>query len=273
MDISVKKRLHIGFMVLSEIIVACLSLHPIFYLNENQLLYISSTSAQIVAGFFGLTITGYIFLSEKLGTDSENDESLADIIDQLKVEYRSQLIFIGIVVFGSVVCSLTSIALGIEKISTIGFVGNFILSNSVFLAVCAVAFIISFVLVVIDPQKISRASDATKRRLDNSGGNDSHVKDEGNLADFLKTYNEIERMLAEKVFAIMGKDYQNRNQVSMYQNLKILVSTGVIEKNLYDEIDYLRRYRNSIVHGLDMSVSQKACDTANHIRDELNHTK
>ncbi|MEX8493217.1 hypothetical protein, partial [Sphaerotilus sp.] len=41
----------------------------IFYLNENQILYIYSTSAQVIAGIYGLTLTGFIFYRNELSRE------------------------------------------------------------------------------------------------------------------------------------------------------------------------------------------------------------
>ena len=47
------------------LLIIALLLKPI-QLNETQIMYLSSTLAQVCAALFGLTITGYIFLEDKL---------------------------------------------------------------------------------------------------------------------------------------------------------------------------------------------------------------
>ena len=53
----------IGSAVLS--IIASFLCHPKFLLNENQLLYLFSSMAQIIGSVFGLTLTAYVFFVDK----------------------------------------------------------------------------------------------------------------------------------------------------------------------------------------------------------------
>lgn len=50
----------LGVTVLN--IIWALGGKPLFILNENQLLYLFSSMAQIIGGVFGLTLTAYVFL-------------------------------------------------------------------------------------------------------------------------------------------------------------------------------------------------------------------
>jgi hypothetical protein len=45
--------------------------HALFELTENQIMYLYSTSAQVLAAVYGLTLTGYIFLRGDLNREAE----------------------------------------------------------------------------------------------------------------------------------------------------------------------------------------------------------
>jgi hypothetical protein len=48
-------------------------------LDENQILYLFSISAQVIAAIYGLTLTGFIFLRNELSREEFEDETLVDL--------------------------------------------------------------------------------------------------------------------------------------------------------------------------------------------------
>lgn len=69
-------------------------LFPWLTLNENQVLYLFSTSAQVIAAIYGLTLTGFLFFRNELTREAAEDETLAEAIEQLKSRYFVLLTFI-----------------------------------------------------------------------------------------------------------------------------------------------------------------------------------
>ncbi|PSU19934.1 hypothetical protein CTM97_18525 [Photobacterium phosphoreum] len=52
---------------------------PMFELNENQILYIYSTSAQVLAGIYGLTLSGFIFFRNELSREQFEDNLFSNL--------------------------------------------------------------------------------------------------------------------------------------------------------------------------------------------------
>ena len=52
--------------------------HSLLKLDENQILYLFSTSAQVLAGVYGLTLTGFVFFRNELSRE-EFDQIRRDI--------------------------------------------------------------------------------------------------------------------------------------------------------------------------------------------------
>ena len=67
-------------------------------LNETQILYLFSTSAQVIAAIYGLTLTGFIFFRNELSREEFEDETLADAVENLKARYFVLLVFITVLV-------------------------------------------------------------------------------------------------------------------------------------------------------------------------------
>ena len=92
-----------------------------------------------------------------------------------------------------------------------------------------------------------------------------------NLSVFLSKYNQLESIISTSASNIINENKLTidirRN--ALPQSLNILISSGYISKELSDQINQLRMYRNTIVHGQDMKVSQKALDELNSILDQI----
>lgn len=67
---------------------------PLLSLNENQIFYLYSTSAQVLAGIYGLTLTGFIFFRNELSREEFEDDTLTVAVDSLKERYFNMLLFV-----------------------------------------------------------------------------------------------------------------------------------------------------------------------------------
>lgn len=276
MDLSLSKMSCVNsvFFIIFEIIISIFSFHSFIILNENQLLYASSTLSQVVATLFGLSVTGYIFLDEKLKNDMEADQSLIDIVGELKNKYKSKIILTGILTFSGIFLCIINICFGINNVLFSIFLNNFILNNSIFISLLSIFKIILFIIQIIDPEKIQKESNIGKKHLaknleakSNINFNrDSNVK--VSLEDFLTTYNDIESKISEIVNSVKINNLNDKNK-NIYQNLKILQSSEKIDMELLNKIDSLRKYRNYLVHGQDMAINAKFYYLAKDIKEEL----
>ena len=255
------------FFVIIECPIIYSSINSFILLNENRVLYISSTLSQVVATLFGLSITGYIFLDGKLKNDVEEDESLIDIVGDLKAKYKLKILFTGSLTCVSIFLCIINMCL-----STNIFISIFVFDNSLVFTFFSIVEIILFVKKIIDPEKIQKESYIGKRQLEEkleektdnfSEQNDS---DKVNLEDFLITYNNIESKISNLVSSSVRVNGKYNN---MHQNLKILKSGKKIDMKLLEKIDILRRYRNYLVHGRDIIVDEKVYHLAKKINEEL----
>lgn len=264
-----KILLIILFVIIEVIVVVLLNLSKFILLNENQLLYLSSTGAQVVASLLGLTITGYIFLESKLNEEIQEDETLIDTINSLKTLFRKYLLELGVLSFLAITLCIFNIVLGAEGTFVPRKVSDFILNNSVLLIFLSVVEIILFVWTVLDPNRNAKISDSEKAAVETGDGK----QDKGDLSEFLKTYNEIESLLnkiVEKSFSQGSSDSQNVNpKQSIYFSLKMLSSIGLLPPSLLDEINALRKYRNLVVHSSQTTVTETACKNATKLLGAL----
>lgn len=260
-------RIFVIFFPIIEGLISCFSVNSLITLNENRVLYVSSTLSQVVATLFGLSITGYIFFDGKLKNDVEEDESLIDIVGDLKAKYKSKILFAGSLTCLSIFLCIINMCLSANN-----FIAIFVFDNSLVITFYSIVEIILFVKKIIDPKKIQEESSNGKRQLEKKLGektdsfSEQNNSDKVSLEDFLKTYNSIESSISNLVSSSVKIDGKYTN---MYQNLKILRYEGKIDTKLFEKINVIRRYRNYLVHGQDMIMDEKVYYLAKKINEEL----
>lgn len=225
-------------------------------LNENQILYLSSTTGQVIAAIYGLTLTGFIFFRNELSREELEDETLTEAVEALKARYFALLVFITILVLGTVFLANLAIAREAEGPSF----GNAVIINvgqSAFLtSLVAIAY---FVFDVIAPKRIQKESQRLQDQVDPSRS--EHEK--GSLEEFLRNYNQIEALLnaAGELYQKATTSSIDRSRSRYMSNMRlaeILLRSHKIDRSLFDQLRELVTLRNSIIHGAEPIVSQQA---------------
>lgn len=236
-------------------------------LNETQIMYLFSTSAQVIAAIYGLTLTGFIFFRNELSREEFEDATLADAIENLKARYFSLLVFITILV------SLTLLLANLE-ISYEGSGGarlNTLIinaGNSAFLtSLIAIAY---FIFDVISPKRIEQASKTLQSKVDPSIVGQIN----GSLEEFLKNYNKIEMLLenAGKAYQdISPNAYEKRypRRLSNSRLAEILLRSEQIDMPLFHKLRELITLRNSIIHGAEPVVSQAIVEASSDVLQKM----
>lgn len=258
----------LGIFVLLPLITSVIGLvSPWLTLNENQVLYLFSTTAQVIAAIYGLTITGFLFFRNELTREAIEDETLEEAINELKSRYFRLLIYV--TVFVAFTLLVANLVISHES-SPNGHVTTVLINvGQSFFAVAFLA-ITFFVFDVIAPLRVERAS----RNLQNELDPPLARNEQGSLEVFLRNYNRIENLLAEA-----GKPYQAYRSNSIQTNrpirpsnarlAEILFRNEQISSSLHDRLRELITLRNAIIHGADPVVSQGIVDTSAEVLSEL----
>ncbi|ALU61827.1 hypothetical protein SAMN05444507_105101 [Pseudomonas syringae] len=239
---------------------------PILILNENQILYLFSTSAQVLAGVYGLTLTGFIFFRNELSREEIEDETLVEAVESLKSRYFTLLLF---VTLSSVVTLLLSnLAMSYEGTGT--SFSAIIINSAQSAFVMTLLAVTYFIFEVISPKRIERESRKLQSQVDPS----REEANKGSLEEFLKNYNQIEGIIAK-----YGSIYQTTSSIKYtnrprrnFSNAKLtemLFRNEKISESLYGEIRDLITLRNSIIHGAEPVVSDHVVINSSTILSEL----
>jgi hypothetical protein len=255
----------LALLTLTSIATALYS--PVICLNENQILYLFSTSAQVIAAIYGLTLSGFIFFRNELSREESEDETLAEAVNELKGRYFNFLLFVTFLVGLTLLLSNLAISLEDSGGAWLNAVTINAGQSSFITSLVATAY---FIFDIISPERIERASRALQSKVDPSGA----VGINGNLEIFLKTYNKIEQLLGNvgQLYQVTGVSSSTKNfprPISNARVVEILWRNGKIDKPQFEKLRELITLRNSIVHGADPVVSQEFVTAASNALQDL----
>ena len=255
-------------------IFICIFFKPFFALNENQLLYLFSLMAQVVASIFGLTLTAFVFFSEKFRESAKGDDTYYDAIISLLNRFFLMLIIIAITCGVAIIFCVS----GIIALHNWIALYPFIINESVFLFVISIISVLIFGMMLLDPGKLDKEIAKMKLAADqyyrDANSDETQL---GDFRDFLKSYNSLENIIVSIAEQFMQTPnyttYTSNNprkfKPLIIQSLKALLAGGIINDHLYGELHNLRMYRNALVHGDDFTISLAVCNRIAEIEAAL----
>jgi len=268
-NLSVKRLIIVSLSIL----VTCSAIaswvgiaNPIFVLNENQILYLYSTSAQVLSGIYGLTLTGFIFFRNELSREEFEDETLTDAVESLKDRYFKILLFVTVISIFTI--SMSSIVISAERIELSSL-------TAIFMNVSQVSFSVNLILIayfifdVVAPKRIEKASKHIQEKYDPEYLSEG----KGSLEDFLKNYNQLEEILQKYgqpyQIEVVSSDFRPRRRISNVRLAEFIFKSERIDRSLYENIRNLITLRNSIIHGAEPVVSMSIVKQSEKILDDL----
>lgn len=236
-----------------------------FSLNENQLLYLFSTIAQVIGGIFGLTLTAYVFFVDKFKESARDDSTYYDATAALLKRYFYILILIAFICGTTIFFSIA----GIITLHNLNVIYPFIINESVLLFLIGIIVTLTFGVMLLDPEKLEKEITVLQKKAEEYYHN-TPSDASGDFREFLKTYNKLEHLIIQfaGIFIEEQKYSRNPSRPQIIESLKLLNRNKIINDKLLNEINELRMFRNALVHGVDFTISQNVC-----IRiDEIYHT-
>ena len=237
-------------------------------LNENQILYLSSTLAQVAATLFGLSITGYIFLEDKLTKDSEKDETLIDVIEKLKDTFRHILLTGGIITGIALLFCVFNILMAANDIdSNSHLVQYYFIRCSIIFSAASIFSTFRFVYKTIDPKKLKKISQQGVKDT-KFGKVAKENKNKNYLQEFLQEYNQLNRDVDAYIETLLGENYERK---TAYKNFYFLKLHEIINDDQFQMLQKIRKFRNYTVHGDTMFVDKPTMDAMNKLSKEIHN--
>lgn len=237
---------------------------PVIVYEADAVSSVMSTCSEVIAGMYGITLTGYIFFADRFQNTSKDDESLYDAVQALLLRYNHMAGIISLMSLVCIVCGEGIVLYGSNTILPL-WLYRFVVNETLLLFFLTFDFILYFVISVLDPQKVSRISKQKKAKI-------SKDQTAGDTQSFMADWLGIEQELfglREALISTMHFIPGARNKPEIVNTLEILRNYGRIGHGLWRNLDKLRQYHNLVLHDPSMVVSQEMCDLAKAVRTEL----
>ncbi|OMF16587.1 hypothetical protein BK131_00895 [Paenibacillus amylolyticus] len=238
---------------------------PLMILTENQILYVFSASAQVVAGLYGLTLTGYIFYHSKLEGRLDNDDTLEDQITEIKVQSYEAQYTVGILSGVFIFLSISIIFLYNQSFLLPSFV-EFLFNLTSILFFFDVYMIIKLSLSAVNPNRIKDLSNKLKHEIEDTYKNAKTIDNNGaSYGKFMVKFNMLNELMAKYSHELEGNKITTLEANSLKKNKRlynisdlaeILYIHEIISKDDIELIDMFRKYRNAIAHGTEMEINE-----------------
>lgn len=261
----------LGVIVL-EVCIAYVSCNPVFALNENQWLYISSALTQVVAALFGLTFAGYQFYQENMQKMIESDESLLDSVQALRINFYNRLRVLCYTVSFDVLCFIIAMILWKQNYKIFYAVGNFTFNNGVIFFVVSTILIVLFILKVADPDYLATISNQAKKKLDDGKGKEEHRENNlNNYFEFMRDFKQMEAYIVD-----ITSEIEQQHKPHIYKRMTLVDRIEMLGMyhgeiaGLLSRVNRIRQYRNYLVHGQgDNYVSRDMLSELQAVFNEL----
>lgn len=223
------------------------------------------TATEVIAGLYGLTLTGYIFFLDRLQQKADDDELLEDIIALLKKRYHNMVLILSALCFIVILSAFSFIIYRPESGILPDYTYNFWGYETLFFVFVVLSFNIYFVIIVVDPDKIPRVSLQYKQKLSNS---DTEF---GSLQEFLQDYEDIEQILMEKSqgMAISQIGTNPWKAIKHLNGKERIEMRKLLNDPLLKKLTILGQYYSYMVFSQEMTVTKEMCDMAKEVKTEL----
>lgn len=259
----------LGVTAIVQILAVLDCFFPLIAYEIDAVSSVMSTCSEVLAGLYGITLTGYIFFADRFQGTSQEDESLYDAVQALLVRYNHMAGFISVLCMFCILLAEGIVLYGANSLLPQG-VYRFWVNETLLLCFCTFDLILYFVISVLDPHKVNRISNQKKAKI-------SEDATAGNPEEFMAVWGEIEanllalrEELVSKMRFIPGA---GKGKPQLVQTLEVLRNYGRINHNLWRKLDKLRQYHNLSLHDVNMAVSQEMCDLAKDVLAELEKKK
>ena len=254
------------FSVIAQILIILDVFHPLIEYDVDAVSSVMSTCSEVIAGMYGITLTGYIFFADRFQDTSRDDESLYDVVQALLIRYNHMA---GLISLMSMVCIVLGEGVVLYGTNTLlpESVYRFWVDETLLFFFWTFDFILYFVISVLDPQKVDRISSQKKGKL--SGDTEA-----GDLQEFLSDYKAIEAILFSLMDKLIGSSpfipgNIGKNKPKTVYTLETLRNYSRISFQMWRKLEQLRQYYNLTIHDPNLTVTKEMCDLAKDVRADL----
>lgn len=252
----------VGFCIVQGFIIYdCM--HPFLTFSESTLLQVLAVGAQIVAGLYGITLTGYVFFMDRLQGRAAEDAVLSDVVELLQQRYYRMILMMTVDSLLVFAASGVLLLAGTENVLISSEIHRLMVDETLLFTYMDISVILYFIVSVVDPHKFEKVSNRYRNQLSSDAG------PRGNLQEFLKDCAEIEQILQQKGIRLSMNTVLRGKSINIAQMSRFLVSHQSLEDQLFVKLTRLGQYQSYLLFSDRVTVSEKMNLLAKECLEEL----
>jgi hypothetical protein len=235
-----------------------------FALNvEPQNIYwLFSSSAQAISAFIAFLLTGYALVLSMMDNLEQKDETRQEIHYELKKDYYRKLISLLMITGASIILSLITVYYNGNAFTYFHLlvIGTWIFNVS------AIIGGILFVLHMVNPDKLKNVAE---KIISEEPQEFSVTLEKVSEADFAQAFINLEKLIRETLRRediVLGGyigPAETNERMSFKGMITVLSNYQIIDRDLYEELSQISRYRNLVFHGHVDRVEKGMIDRVN----------
>jgi hypothetical protein len=225
-------------------------------MNNENIYWLFSSSAQAIATFVAFLLAGYTLVHAMMDSVQQRDDTLEEIHAALIRQYYQQIKALAIITGVAVLGSLTMLYLN-------GFAWPYkgvAVAIAAALDIAAIAWGIAFVIRIIDPDKYTNAAkrliEEDARTMDLAGKHE----DSEDLFTLFERLEAAMRSALEQARLPVPTGDRGRRDSSFRGMLLGLHQSGLIDRSLFRNLMQIGRYRNLAYYGRLRTVDTAIID-------------
>ena len=232
--------------------------------NNENLYWLFSASAQTLAAFIAFLLTGFSLVITLMNSIEEKDETLSDIMHELKLIYYRRILSFSIITGGAIFLSLLSV-----YVNKFNFSYSYILySVTVLFDILSLIGGIWVVLSIVNPDRVQKIAYSLYERL----VKETEESTEVNVIDFIQKFIELEKIidsLVESKDVLIEQPFSKRQFLTFRNMVEILLRNEIIDQSLYAKLIELSKIRNYAVHGKIDTINKKYLDLIDEVLNQI----
>ena len=285
------------------------SMFQILPIAEASALEVIATSAEIVAGLYGLTLTGYIFFMDYLQEQIRDNALVSEVVKLLRKRYYKIICIISAQTIIAIVAAIILNFYDLQSECLPTGILRFLVDECLFLMITVVIAIVYFVLDIVNPDKIAKVSQKHKELMEEAeeeieSAIPVDIQLEETRENFTRTEPNVSEMAnskqAFKKFKMPSVRKEEKGSVQEfvkdYQEIEALLkncckgfvdshfprgsfAVGTVKEfmlplnaqnpRLFAKISRLQQYYCYMMFSKEQTVSKKMCNLAREVKAEL----
>lgn len=211
-------------------------------MNSESVYWVFSSAAQSISTFIAFLIAGYTLVQNIMDNALKNDDSLEEILVDLRGEYHKKLEFLASTTCIAIISNLMIVFFNDKNYPIPAFVLAVVVIMDVFVMVGGTLFVVE----IIDPKKYKIAA---KKVLEESGVKTNQFSTK---ESFFNAFIKLERLIRNyyrEELLLKNSINNSLENPSFRKIIELLLKYEVIGYKFYEELIQINKFRNLIFHG------------------------